>query len=288
MVTASSPIALKRHVALQLRSLREAAGIKRDHVAEYLGCTVGHIRHLETLISLPKPMEVRVLLPMYGVPERIESFLALVDAAKRGRDWWADFPGVPSWLELLLGIQAAAATIDRYDAMVVPGLFQTPAYAEAVIRGGEPGLSDDEVKQRVELRMARQDVLTRPDPPRVQCVLDEAVLYRQAKDPSVLPEQLEHLVKLTELPNVHIQVLARSALGLHCAIDGTFSVITFGPELVNDPGVAYTESRISGTYYEQPEEIARYRDTWSAVQTLAETPERSRNILAQRAKEIAK
>ncbi|PXY16474.1 hypothetical protein BAY59_38610 (plasmid) [Prauserella coralliicola] len=288
MVAASSPTVLKRHVALQLRSLREAAGIKRDQVAEHLGSSVGHVRHLETLVSLPKPLEVRALLALYGVPERVESFLGLVAAAKKGKDWWTDFPGVPSWLELLLGIQAAAATINSYDAMVVPGLFQTPAYAKAVIQGGEPDLPDEEVHQRVELRMARQDVLTRPDPPQVWCVLDESVLYRRAEDPAVLPEQLEHLIKLGDLPNVHIQVLTREALGLHCGINGTFSVITFGPELVGDPGVAYTESRISGRYYEDPAEIMRYRDTWSRVQLLAETPEQSRAILAQRVEEITK
>ena len=285
-MVASSPTVLKRHVALQLRAMREAAGLKREEVAKQLGRTAGHVGHLETLVSLPNQLEVRALLPLYGAPERVESFLGLVDAAKKGKDWWINFPGVPSWLELLLGMDAAAATIHSYDTMVVPGLFQTPAYAKAVIQGGEPDLPDDAVHQRVELRMARQDVLTRPDPPQVWCVLDESVLYRRAEDPAVLPEQLEHLAKLDELPNVHVQVLTREVLGLHCGINGTFSVISFGPELVGEPGVAYTESRISGTYYEDPAEIMRYRDTWSRVQLLAETPEQSRAILAQRVEEI--
>lgn len=286
MVAAPSPTVLKRHVALQLRSLREAAGLKREQVAEQLGRTVGHVRHLETMVSLPNQLEVRALLALYGVPERVDSFLALVAAAKRGKDWWTDFPGVPAWLELLLGMEAAAATIHSYDTMVVPGLFQTPAYAQAVIRGGQPDLPDDEVHQRVELRMARQDVLTGPEPPQVWCVLDESVLYRQAEDPAVLPEQVEHLVKLGDLPNVHLQVLTRDALGLHCGINGTFTVLTFGPELVGDPGVAYTETRISGTYHEDAAEIMRYRDTWSRVQLLAQTPEQTRAILVQRAQEI--
>lgn len=286
MVSASSPTVLKRHVALQLRALREAAGLKREQVAEHLGRTTGHVRHLETMVSLPGQLEIRALLDLYGVPERAESFLSLVTAARRGKDWWTEFPGVPTWLELLLGMEAAAATIHCYDAMVVRGLFQTPAYCRAVIRGGEPDLSDDEVHQRVELRMARQDVLNRPEPPQVWCVLDESVLHRQAEEPDVLPEQLEHLIKLAELPNVHIQVLARGAIGLHPGINGTFSVMGFGPELVGDPGVAYTETRINGTYHENAAAILRYRDTWSRLQLLAEKPDRSRAILAQRVEEI--
>jgi transcriptional regulator with XRE-family HTH domain len=278
----------KRYVALQLREMREATGLKREQVAEHLGCTSGHVRHLETLVSLPKAVEVRALLSLYGAPERTEPFLALVDAARRGKDWWTDFPGVPKWLDLLLGMEAAAATIHSYDTMVVPGLFQTPAYAAAVIRGGEPNLPDAEVHQRVELRMARQDVLTRrPEPPGVWCVLDESVLYRQAENPAVLAEQLVHLVKLCDLPNVYIQVLPFDRPGLHAGINGTFTVLTFGPELVGDPGVAYTESRISGTYYKDPAEIMRYRDTWSRVQLLAHTPEQSRAMVARRAEETS-
>jgi len=298
VVATSSPTVLKRHVALQLKSLRERAGVKREQVAEHLGCTVGHVRHLETLVSLPKPLETRALLPLYGAPERVDSFLSLVDAAKRGKDWFADFTGRPRWLDLLLGMEVAAATIHGYDALVVRGLFQTPAYARAVILGQEPELDDAEVQQRIELRMARQDILTRrPEPPQVWCVLDESVLYRRAPDRAVLAEQMEHLVKLGELPNVHIQVLPldlpagdpaerADTIGLHAGINGTFTVLAFGPELVGDPGVAYTESRISGTYYEDAAEVMRYRDTWSHVQLQALTPEQSRAVLARRVEEI--
>lgn len=283
----ASPTVLCRHVALQLKELREAAELKREAVAEHLGCSLGHVRHLETLVSLPKPLEVRALLSLYGVPERVESFLGLVDAAKKGKDWWSDFPGVPSWLELLLGMEAAAATIHSYDTMVVPGLFQTPGYQRAVILSQEPELPEAEVQQRIQLRQARQDVLTRrPIPPEVWCLLDESVLYRITADPAVLVEQVGHLVKISELPNVHLQIV-RFASGLHAGINGTFTALGFGPELADDPGIAYTESRISGTYYEDAAEIQRYRDTWSSVQLQAATPEETREILARRAEEIA-
>ena len=155
---------------------------------------------------------------------------------------------MPEWLDLLLGMEAAAVQINSYDTMVVPGLFQTRDYATAVIRGGEPNLPDAEVHERVELRMARQDVLTREsEPPSVWCVLDESVLYRRARNPAILVEQLKHLIKLSELPNVHIQVLPFDGLGLHGGISGTFTILTFGPELVGDPGVAYTETRLRST-----------------------------------------
>lgn len=286
-MTAPSPTVLRRYIALELTKLREANTLTRDQVAKHIGCTVGHVRHLEVGRNLPRQLEVRALMAFYNVGERVEDFLALVDAARKGKDWWADFPGVPEWLDLLLGMEAAAVTIHSYNATVIPGLFQTHNYAEALIRAGEPDLPESELAQRLELRMVRQDVLTRqPCAPAVWCVLEESVLYRRPADMAVLHEQLQHLITLSELPKVHVQVLPTDAEGFHPGHDGTFTILTFGPEFVGDPGVAYVQSRINGTYYEDAAEIARYRDTWSLVQLKALSPEESRELLARRVKEI--
>jgi transcriptional regulator with XRE-family HTH domain len=287
VVTPGPAKIFKRYVALELARLRKDAGFKREEVATHLGCSLGHVTQLETMWALPKPPEIRSLLPFYGEPDRVEDFLKLADAARRGKDWWVEFPGVPKWLDLLLGMEAAATTINSYDTMLIAGLFQTPAYAESVIRAGEPHLSDTEVEQRLKLRLVRQDVLERrPDPPTVWSILDEAVLARHHPKPAVMREQLEQLVRLSARPNVVIQVLPFSAPTPHLGMDGTFTVLTFAPELVGDPGVAYTESRIKGTYYEDAAEIARYQDTWNWVQLLALSPDESRAALARRAQEL--
>lgn len=287
MVASSSPTVLRRYVALELRRLREAAGFTREQVAERLRCVVSHISHLETTRNLPKAPELEVLLNFYGVAERTAAFLDLVDAARRGRDWWLPFKGAaPEWFDLYLSMESSAAQIDSYDSMVVPGLFQTPAYAKAVIRAGEPELADAELARRIDLRMARQDVLTRqPDPPTVWSVLDESVLYRPAGQPQVLVEQLEHLVKLLDLPMVTIQVLPLK-VGVHAGIDGTFMILMFPPELEGDPGIAYTEARAKATYYEDPAEIMIYRNTLRRVQVHARNPQETRTVLVQRIEEL--
>lgn len=286
---ASNPTVLKRYVALELQRLRKAAELERKDVAARLRCAVSHISHLETMRNLPRPPELEVLLGFYGAAERLEAFLELVDAAKKGRDWWLPFKGAaPDWFDLFLGLESAAERIDSYDAMIVPGLFQTPAYAEAVIRAGEPELTDAEVVRRVELRMARQDVLSRqPEPPVVWRVLDESALLRPAgDDPNLLIEQLKHLVTLTELPTVTIQVMPLAA-GLHAAAgDGTFTVLRFPSEFLGDPGVVYTESTIGGTYRENPDEITSYSDRLRRVQVQAHGPEHTQAILDQRIDEL--
>lgn len=289
LVATSSPTVLKRYVAFELRRLREAAGFERKDVAKRLHRAESHVAHVENVRNLPAATELEVLLDFYGAAERTEAFLDLLDAARKGRDWWLPFRGAaPEWFDLFLALESSAERIESYDTMIVPGLFQTPEYAEAVIRGGNPGLTDAEVARRIELRMARQDVLTRqPDLPTVRCVLEESALHRSAGDPSILVEQLEHLLTLTELPNLTLQVMPL-ATGMHAAIgDGTFIVLSFPPDLVGDPGVVYTESKIKGTYHEKPADIDRYRDTLHHVQLQASSPEDSATILTRRLAELS-
>lgn len=284
---APSPTVLKRYIGLELRRLRESAGYKRDEVARRAGCVPSHITHLEVARNLPKVPELELLLTFYGAADRIPAFVQLVDAARNGSDWWRSFAGaVPPWFDLFLGLESCAERIASFHPQVVPTLFQTPEYAEDVVRMGEPDLSPDEIMRRVELRMARQDVLTRqPDPPLVSAVLDESVLHRPAVDDLVLAEQLSHLLKLAEIPTVTIRVLPFSA-GVHAGVSGTFVLLTFPAMFENDPGVAYTEDRIRGSYYDDPEDIARWWATLTRLEQLAYSVEDSRTALQQRVKEL--
>jgi hypothetical protein len=242
---------------------------------------------LEVARNLPKVPELELLLRHYGAAKRIPAFLELLDAARTGQDWWTPYAGTaPSWFELFLGLEASAERISSWDALIIPGLFQTPDYAEHIVRTGDPELTSAEIGRRVELRMARQDVLGRqPDPPIVETVLDESVLYRPAVDELVLAEQLNHLLKLAESPTISVRVLPLAA-GVHAGISGTFMMLTFPAILENDPGVVYTEDRIKGTYYDDPEEIARYRATLTLLQAQAYSAEESRTVILRRVDDL--
>jgi len=286
-VVAPSPTVLKRYVALELRRLRETAGLPRDKVAARLRCASSHIAHLEIGRNLPRTAELEVLLGFYGVSDRIPEFLELVDAARRGKDWWLPFKGViPDWFDLYLGMESSATQIEAYAPAFVPGLFQTRRYAQAVIRARSPELPDADLGRRIELRMARQDALVRqPSPPSVRCVLDEAVLLRLPPRPEIMAEQLHHLIKLSDLPNVTIQVLPLAA-GLHAGFEGPFTILTFPPDLLGDPGVVYTDTRFRATYYQDPAEIHAYRNTWTDIRLAALTPDQTHTHLTHRIKEL--
>jgi transcriptional regulator with XRE-family HTH domain len=275
VASSTSPTVLKRWVAFELRKLREDSGLSRDDAAKAIKGSVQNIGHIETARSLPKPLELERLLELYGVPERSEFFLDLRLRAKKGRDWWIGFDEstVPEYFKLFLGLESSAVKIESWDAIVIPGLFQTPDYARAIIRDGDPSLSNTEVARRVELRIARQEeVLDQEDAPQVWAVISEAALRLEVGGPAVLRAQLAHLVERREDPNVEMQVLPASA-GAHTGTEGSFTVLTFPSELMHDPGCVYTETRVKGVYHEEPAQVMVYRDALTRLHVRADKPE---------------
>lgn len=290
MTTASATTAPKRWIMFALKRAREQAGKSRQDVVDHLDCTAGHVSHLETGRNLPSAAECEKLLIFYGLGDRWPFFRELLKAAKKGRDWWKApaFSGAePEWFDLYLGLEAWARVAASYDALVVPGLFQTPEYAADLIRAGHPSLSNAEVQRRVDLRVERQKVLDRePEPPQVWSVLDEAALRRPVGGSEVMRAQLRHLVHMAEQPNVDFQVLSM-ARGAHAGLDGTFTVLDFPLELPGDPGTVYVQTRLKGVYYEEAAEIDEYRQTLTRLQAEAVTPAESPLVIARIAEEMA-
>ena len=287
-VVASSPTALKRWIAIEMRRLREAAGLDRPTAADRIGKANTVVAHIETGRNLPAPSDVEVLLNLYGVPERVPFFRDLIRTAKRGKDWWIGFTdAVPEWFELYLGLESAAARISSYNVQWVPSLFQTREYAEAIHRAGERRFTEKEIAARVEVRMGRQAVLDRTDdPPFIWCVLDEAALHRAVGGLDVMRAQLKHLLDLADRPNVDLQVLAAES-GAHAGAEGTFTILEYPPEFGGDPGTAYVETRQQGVYYEQPAQVIDYRRVFERLQMQAERADRSRDLIAEAGRNLS-
>lgn len=286
-MVASSPTVLKRWIAFELRRLRELAGITRERAAAAIHGSVTNIGHMEVGRSLPGPLELERLLELYGVPERIEFWRELRLRAKKGKDWWIGFGDVvPDYFFLFLGLESSATQIESWDAHIVPGLFQTPDYARAVFRALRPELADAEIDQQVELRIARRnEVLNRESPPLVWRVIAEPALRWEVGSRDTLRAQLGYLLELAEQPTIDIQVLPFSA-GAHIGVDGTFSLLTFPAELENDVGVVFAETRVKGYYYEETEQITRYRNALSRLRVQAITPAESPALIHRIAKEL--
>lgn len=272
----SSPELLKVWISSNLRHLRDAAGYSRNDVQQRLGISRAQIGHLETAERLPSQPVLEVLLNYYGVPERLDDFVRIVNAARKDKNWWDHLgEAVPRWFDLYLGLEGGAAEIATLETYLIPGLLQTAEYAEHVVRG-DPDLTDDEVHARVEVRTTRQRILDGST--RLWALIDEFALYRQRGTPQVMASQIDHLLAMSQRPRIDIQILPRD-VGAHQAQQGpSFAVLRFPPDF-RHPGFVCEDTLAGSRYLDEPDTVAIYDRAITRLQAIAASPEQSRTIL---------
>jgi len=282
----ASATALRWWFAVEMRRMREAAGVTRDQAATAVVGSVANIGHVEVGRALPKPLELQKLLETYGVPERNDFFQDLRLRVKRGRDWWVGFrESVPDDWKLHLGLEVSAVQIESWNAHVIPGLFETRDTTDAIMRASHPDLDEQAITKRVELRMTRQvEVLDRNEPPLLWAVIAESALHWPVGGARVHRAQLAHLVELSERPTITIQILPFAA-GAHLGNEGTFTILSAPPELRHIPGCVTVEDRIRMQYYDEPGQLMTYRNDLARLKIQALRPEESVAHLHQLAKE---
>ncbi|RAY16077.1 transcriptional regulator [Actinomadura craniellae] len=253
------PTALRMLLGTQLRRLREGHGISTEDAGHAIRGSHSKISRMENGRVGFKHRDVADLLTLYGVtdPKDRESLLDLARQANTP-GWWHQYNDVlPSWFEVYIGLEQAAALIRTYEVQFVPGLLQTEDYARAVIRLGHPDAPAAEIERRVNVRMTRQRrIHNGPDRLRFWAVVDEAALRRPLGGRDVMRTQLRHLIHLTEANTVTLQVIPFDAGG-HAAAGGPFSILRFTERDLSD--VVYLEQLTSALYLEKSDDIDRYR-----------------------------
>jgi transcriptional regulator with XRE-family HTH domain len=275
---ASGPTVQRIVLGAQLRRLRESREITTEQAAEAIRGSHSKISRMEHGRVGFKDRDVQDLLTLYGVtdPADRESLLSLArEAGNPG--WWHDFGDLlPHWFEPYISLEAAASVIRNYEVQFVPGLLQSRSYAREVICLGHPTISADELNRRVELRMGRKRLLSRPGAPRLWAALDEAVLRRPMGDASVMREQVEHLLEMTDHPNVTLQIVPFN-VGGHSAAGGPFSILRFAEPELSD--VVYLEQLTSALYIDKAAEVDRYLEVMERLCVQAETAADSVTLL---------
>ncbi len=280
-----SPTVLRMLLARQLQALREKAGMTYEQAGEAIYSSPWTIRRMERAGGGLKPLTVKSLLTAYGITDirEIDAFLALArDASKPG--WWHSYDDVlPSWFRTAVGLEESASLIRSYQPQVVPGLLQTEGYAKAITAARFPAATEEETERRVALRLARQELLRRPDPPGYWVVMDETVLRRPIGGRQVMRDQLAYLIEAIGPPQVTIQVIPFAA-GWHPALHGMFNIYRFAAQEV--PDVVYGESLTGAFYLNKPDEAARYTEALDQICAQAASPEQTITILRDIMKEI--
>jgi hypothetical protein len=272
------PTVLRMLLGAHLRRLREAQGVTREDAGWEIRSSESKISRMELGRVGFKERDVADLLSLYGVDDA-EERARLLGLAREANTpgWWHRFGDVlPGWFQSYLGLEAAAAIIRTYEVQFVPGLLQTPDYARAVINLGHEHARSEELDRRVGLRIARQQVLNRDNPPIFWAVVDEAVLRRPIGGLKVMREQLEALIEATRHPNVTLQVIPFSAGG-HAAAGGAFTILRFPEEDLSN--VIYVEQLTSAIYLDKPDDVDSYTAAMERLCLSALAPEKTPGLL---------
>jgi DNA-binding XRE family transcriptional regulator len=272
------PTVQRMLVGAKLRRLRADLGLTREQAADHIRASAWKIHRLENGQVSFKERDLLDLLDLYEVvdPQEIADTLALAREANHP-GWWQHYGDVlPAWFRAYVDLESAASLIRTYEGQYIPGLLQTDDYIRAVVHAAHLTDSSDEVGRRVRLRMARQTLLTRDQPPRLWAVIDEAALRRPVGGPEVMRGQLERLIDATKLATVTLQLLPFAA-GAHPAMAGAFSVLRFGDREL--PDVVYLEHLTGASYLDKRDEVERYLDIMELLCLQAEPPARTAELL---------
>ncbi|MFD7018118.1 helix-turn-helix domain-containing protein [Streptomyces sp. NPDC059928] len=253
---AVGPTTRRRQLGADLRRLRERKGLTLEEAGALVGVSKATLSRYETKEGTVKWPAVDALCREYDASEKERKTLVELAKGAKIQGWWRSLADpIPESMNLMLTLEDEVVREDHYACMYVPGLLQTRAYAEAVHRASEMRCTEQEIAHMVDIRMKRQELLTRDDAPHIWAVIDEAVIRRMVGGREVMREQLRHLQCQAELPQVTIQILP-FASGAHAAAVGSF-VILGGttPEL----DVVYVDIIGGGLFMEKREELERYK-----------------------------
>jgi len=259
-----------------LKEFRESAKLTLRQAGDYLQRDAATISRLESGIIPARVSDVLALLNLYGVDDqKARDGLEQLSRDIWRKGWWDGY-ATDSLAGMLdhAWLEARAEGIRSYEAMVVPGLLQTRDYALAVISAGDPNIPGEQIERWVDFRMDRQRVLDAEPTPKLEIVLDEAVLHRMIGGPNVMCVQLEHLSKAMNRPNVTVRILPFVA-GAHASPEGPFTIFDM-PEPYSD--ATYVETR-GGAVYTEAEGAEIFVRAYDSLQSIALTPDESMAVI---------
>jgi transcriptional regulator with XRE-family HTH domain len=276
-----SPTVRRRRLGHELRQLREAAGLKIDDVAQRLEVSPATISRIETGGVGVRVRDVSDLLDQYGIQGTDRANLLTLTREARQPAWWRSRPYsdvLSEGLDVWIGLETEAVAIRSFEVQLVPGLLQTSEYARTVLQAYYSSEPSEQIERRVELRIARQQLVIEQNDTPIWAVLDESVLRRHIGPAELMQSQYRRLLELAEKNNISIQILPFDA-GVY-TIPGGFAIM----QLPYDPDVVLIEYR-GGTFrIDQPEEVAAHTQVFDLLKANAKDSEESLRDISHLAK----
>lgn len=288
MPAGGRPTVRSRRLGTALRQYRHAAKLDQPQAAEIIASSQARISRIESGHATPRVIEVRLLLDAYGIHDSAVRD-KLEDLAKRSknRGWWLEHSAhlKSDYLDHI-ALEDDATYIREWQPVLVPGLLQTQAYAEALISGSPHYIEPERVTELVKVRMGRQAKIEEGGAS-YTAILWESVVANRLVDAEVHQEQLAAILEIGKRKNVTVQVLPFSA-GVLGTMTSAFSAFSFDVEPVVE---AVTLENLRGaSVLEGAEDLTAYANMYDVLRSSALAPEASARLIRgvlRRAKEVS-
>jgi transcriptional regulator with XRE-family HTH domain len=258
--------------------LRAQSELSREQVEEQTGVNEGTLYRIETARARPQKRTLIALLDLYEVGDPLRADLLAVARSAGGQGWARPYNWqLPGEYAAYISFEAEARAVHNYESLFIPGLLQTEAYGRAMVKGVLPTATEDEINERIEARSERQKLLDGDEPLELWAVVDEAAIRRVVGGPRVMAAQLEHVVQMTDRPNITVQVITYDS-GAHPGMPGAFVFMEFKDEL--DPELVYVDTLAGDIFLEADDDIRRYRAMFDHLRAGALSPPDSAKLIA--------
>jgi transcriptional regulator with XRE-family HTH domain len=274
---ARPPLTARRlRVAVELRKMRERAGITATEAARALGTSQGQLSNVESGRFGVSPERIRALASIYSCPDQafIEALIEL--ATDRMLGWWEIYRGVlPSGLLDLAELEHHAIAVRTAYTSHMPGLLQTADHAREIFRHVIPAPTPPEVEHRVSHRIKRQGVLYGANPTAYRTTVHEAALHMRVGGRKVARAQLQHLLGMSEEEHITIRVLPFDV----GAFPGSGQSINYLYGPVTQLDTAQLDQFHGPVLLDAEALLDKYRNLLDVVEEIALSPAKSRDLI---------
>ncbi|MFB8277015.1 helix-turn-helix domain-containing protein [Nocardia colli] len=284
----------RRQLGRYLIDWRTRAGMSQQRAAELLEIGSSSLQRLERgQNDRIRVRDIQAACDLYGVPSELAEGLIGLARQASVKSWWHVYGDlIPKDFDVYMSLESAATQLTAYQPELVPGLFQTADYVRAIDQLARPAADETERERCIQLKLHRQNILTRKvRPTLISVVIGEAALRRVAGGPRVMAGQLRHLADMSTRPNVTLQVLPFSAGFPDGLASNPFVLLDFGiasdGKPVEPPVVFLEGGTVGDMYLEEPDDVQRYHRGYTAIVHAAQSPAASRDLLRQIAREYA-
>jgi transcriptional regulator with XRE-family HTH domain len=271
------PTARQRELSRRLRALREAKGLTAAQVAETLSFSLVKISRIETAKHGASLRDVRSLCQLYEVPEAEKAQLMEMAREAREPGWWAQYDDLGN-ANAYLALEQGARAVTYYSLTFIHGLLQTEGYARSIIRSINPLMDDQVLKERVQARIRRQELLDSPERPQLAVFLDEAALRRTTGGHAVMAAQLAKILDVTAAEEAVVQVVPFSS-EVTASSDSNFTLFEFTDPSLSS--IVHIESLLTSLILDRAAIVDRYREVLDLIRDAALSPRESQVLIAE-------